>query len=128
MDHVEAYLLSTEKAIAGLASKTSGLDQEEAKQRLARHGANQLTGKKKASPVVIFFRQFLNPLVYILVAAASIKAFVKGPFDALVIVGVLLFMAIRAERLQVQGSEQDGSVILWILQTLNPMFLLLLTM
>jgi Ca2+-transporting ATPase len=94
MDHAEAYLLSTEKAIAELVSKTSGLDPEEAKQRLAQYGANQLTGKKKASPVVIFFRQFLNPLVYILVAAASIKAFVKGPFDALVIVGVLLFMAI----------------------------------
>jgi Ca2+-transporting ATPase len=94
MDHAEAYFLSAEKAIAELVSKTSGLDHEEAKQRLATHGANQLTGKKKASPVVIFFRQFLNPLVYILVAAASIKAFVKGPFDALVIVGVLLFMAI----------------------------------
>lgn len=94
MGLTQAYLLSIEKVMAELASKTSGLDPEEAKQRLARYGANQLTGKKKVSPVVIFFRQFLNPLVYILVAAASIKAFVKGLFDALVIVGVLVFMAI----------------------------------
>ncbi|MFA6600579.1 MAG: HAD-IC family P-type ATPase [Candidatus Omnitrophota bacterium] len=94
MTDQEVYLLTTEKALGQFASKTSGLDLEEVRKRFAQHGANQLTGKMKASPVVIFFRQFLNPLVYILVAAASIKAFVKGPLDALVIVGVLLFMAI----------------------------------
>jgi Ca2+-transporting ATPase len=61
---------------------------------VAQYGANQLAGKKKISPALVFFRQFLNPLVYILVAAATIKFFVKGPLDAAVIVGVLLFMAI----------------------------------
>jgi Ca2+-transporting ATPase len=94
MSTAEAYELSAARVIEEYASRTSGLDHEEAKRRLARHGANQLTGKKKISPAVVFFRQFLNPLVYILVAAASIKAFLKGPLDAVVILGVLLFMAI----------------------------------
>ncbi len=94
MNGNESYLLTPEEAVSRLGARTSGLSAEEAKGRLSEYGPNQLVGKKKTSPVVVFFRQFLNPLVYILVAAASIKAFVKGPFDALVIVGVLFFMAI----------------------------------
>lgn len=94
MSHQDYYLLTTEETFKRLGSKNTGLDPEEVKKRLREYGPNQLAGKKKASPIVIFFRQFLNPLVYILVVAASIKAFVKGPFDALVIAGVLVFMAV----------------------------------
>ncbi len=94
MTEQAVYFLTTEKALEQLRAKTSGLDSAEAEDRLAQFGANQLTGKKKISPAMVFFRQFLNPLVYILVAAATIKFFVKGPLDATVIVGVLLFMAV----------------------------------
>lgn len=89
-----AYQQEVEQVLLQLGSQVSGLRDEEAKARLAQQGPNQLKGKKKVTAVVLFFRQFLNPLVYVLVAAASIKAIVKGPVDAMTIFAVLLFMAI----------------------------------
>jgi Ca2+-transporting ATPase len=43
---------------------------------------------------MVFLYQFANPLVYILIAAAAIKAYFKGPIDAAMIGAVLMFMAI----------------------------------
>jgi P-type Ca2+ transporter type 2C len=91
---MKPYNFISDAVFEELESRPGGLTFEEAKERLNHFGPNKLEGKKKASVIVIFFRQFLNPIVYILVAAASIKAFVKGPFDAMAIVGVLFFMAI----------------------------------
>jgi magnesium-transporting ATPase (P-type) len=43
---------------------------------------------------MLFLQQFANPLVYMLIGAAGMKAYFKGPVDAAVIGAVLLFMAI----------------------------------
>jgi len=83
-----------ENILADLNVSRQGLSDAEASERIKINGFNLLESRDRPTPLSIFFRQFLNPLVYILVVAASIKAFVKGPFDALVIVGVLMFMAI----------------------------------
>ncbi len=90
----EAYKHRSEELISALYSSVLGITETDAHERLQRYGSNELQGKKKVTAIVIFFRQFLNPLVYILVAAATIKAVVKGPVDALTIIAVLLFMAI----------------------------------
>ena len=89
-----AYKMSADEVISALTSSISGLSEQEVSRRLIQYGPNKLEGRKKASAITLFFRQFLNPLVYILVAAATIKAVVKGPLDALTIAGVLLFMAV----------------------------------
>jgi Ca2+-transporting ATPase len=91
---MNAYNLDIEHVFSELKSSSNGLSAAEAAGRLDTDGFNLLVSRDRPTPLSIFFRQFLNPLVYILVVAASIKAYVKGPFDALVIVGVLLFMAI----------------------------------
>ena len=91
---MDAHRFSPDKVIAEFNSLSGGLSEKMAKDRFLQYGPNQLIGKKKITAVVVFFRQFLNPLVYVLVAAASLKAIVKGPLDALTIVAVLLFMAI----------------------------------
>jgi Ca2+-transporting ATPase len=83
-----------EELLTELSSDRKGLTEKDAFERSAQYGFNVLEPRDRPTPLSIFFRQFLNPLVYILVVAASIKAYVKGPFDAFVIVGVLLFMAI----------------------------------
>lgn len=91
---MELYKLDVDEALKTEGSNIAGLSMEEAVSRFSKYGPNRLTGRKKTPIIVKFFEQFLNPLVYILAAAASIKAFVKGPVDAMVIVGVILFMAI----------------------------------
>ncbi|MBF0385464.1 MAG: HAD-IC family P-type ATPase [Candidatus Omnitrophica bacterium] len=91
---IDAYRKDIDKVFSELKSALPGLKEKEAQERISTHGTNQLTGKKKITAVFILFRQFLNPLVYVLVAAATIKAIVKGPLDALTIFAVLLFMAV----------------------------------
>ncbi|MFA5261251.1 MAG: HAD-IC family P-type ATPase, partial [Candidatus Omnitrophota bacterium] len=91
---MNTHNLDIEHIFSELKTAANGLSATEASHRIGSHGFNLLESRDRPTPLSIFFRQFLNPLVYILVVAASIKAYVKGPFDALVIVGVLLFMAI----------------------------------
>ena len=91
---ITAHNLEIENVFSEMKTSAKGLSSEEASQRIHSSGLNLLESRDQPTPLSIFFRQFLNPLVYILVMAACIKAYVKGPLDALIIVGVILFMAI----------------------------------
>lgn len=89
--------LQGDEALQTLGSRHSGLSETEAEARLLQYGANELKGKKKAPTVLVFLRQFLSPLIYVLIAAVVISFVVQHYIDALVILGVLLrvvFMAI----------------------------------
>ncbi|HNX16606.1 MAG TPA: cation-translocating P-type ATPase [Bacilli bacterium] len=50
-----------------------GLSTEEATKRLVTHGYNRLTEKKKKSIFAVFFSQFNDPMIYILLAAALLS-------------------------------------------------------
>ncbi len=67
-----------------------GLSQTEADILLRRHGRNELP--KPAAPgfLAVFARQFLSPLIYILVGAAVVSAVVSDLKDAIFIAAVLL--------------------------------------
>ena len=87
-------MLSSVEILTELKSSRSGLSDSEAKERLSRYGLNQLQRRKKASPVVVFLRQFLSPLIYVLLVAALISLLVEHYMDASVIFGVLILNAI----------------------------------
>lgn len=88
------YNLSSEDVLAELKARCSGLTGVEAGTRLLHYGPNALAKKKKASPLVLLFRQFLSPLIYVLVIAVIISAIVGHFIDAGVIMGVLLLNAV----------------------------------
>jgi len=99
------YNLTFEQTLSSLNSHRHGLSDDEAKKRLEQYGYNELKAKKKTLPIVVFFRQLLSPLIYILVAAAIISILTQHYLDAWVILGILLANAIigfiqetRAER------------------------------
>lgn len=71
-----------------------GLDTFEVHHRLERFGRNVLTPRQKMSPLVRFFLQFHNPLIYILLVAGTITLFLKGMVDASIIYGVVLVNAV----------------------------------
>lgn len=75
-------------------SLTSGLDSEEVKKRQQEYGLNELTEKKKKSGWVIFFSQFNNFIIYILIAATIISAISKDWVEAVVILIILIINAI----------------------------------
>jgi len=87
------HKLSPEEALAELNSREDGLEQAEAELRLAQHGSNVLKGKPKPPAILVFAKQFLSPLIYVLLAAAIISLVVGHYIDAVVILGVLLLNA-----------------------------------
>lgn len=66
---------STDAALAALAATAQGLTQAEAEQRLAAHGPNSLPTPPAPSALMRLLRQFNNLLLYVLMAAATVTAF-----------------------------------------------------
>lgn len=88
------WALTPEQVLDAATTHRDGLDSSTAARRLADHGRNVLTTTDREPWHSILLQQFANPLVYILIGAAAVKAYFKGATDALVIGFVLLFMAI----------------------------------
>lgn len=85
--------LTQDDALKKLQSRAAGLNADEVAVRLAEYGPNVLETKKKPSIAMMFLRQFLSPLVYVLIFAALIKFAVGGYLDGIVILSMLLLMA-----------------------------------
>lgn len=71
-----------------------GLNEAEAQQRLEQYGSNRLTPRRGKSPLRLLLEQFHQPLVYILIAAATVTTFLQEWVDSSVIFGVVLINAI----------------------------------
>ena len=71
-----------------------GLDDFEAKKRLQSFGPNVVSAKGGVPPWKRFLEQFHQPLVYILLAACVVTAFLNEWVDSSVIFGVVLIKAI----------------------------------
>lgn len=92
------YQLTTEQTFKKLGSGEHGLSSAEAEDRLRQYGYNELAFKKP-SVIMRFLRQFHNPLVYILMAAAAMTTALtmRGEdmmADTIVITGVVLLNAV----------------------------------
>ena len=84
--HEVVLLLETEVA--------TGLTTSAAEARLRRFGPNLLPEAEVSGPVVRFFRQFNNPLIYVLLAAGVITLLLGDGVDSAVIFGVVLVNAL----------------------------------
>ncbi len=73
-----------------LQSTPEGLSGEEARQRLARYGANHLKPGKKSDPFTLLVSQFKSPIILILLFATGMSFFLHDPVDASIILGIVL--------------------------------------
>lgn len=85
---------TSEKVMSLLQSTQQGLTQEEAKIRQQRFGVNRLSPPKTRSAWVRFLLQFHNVLIYVLLAAALVTAFLQQWVDTAVIIGVVVINAL----------------------------------
>lgn len=69
---------------------SNGLTAKEAQEKLRQCGLNALPETKPTAFGLIFLRQFLSPLIYILLIAALVSVFLSDVTDALFIAVVLL--------------------------------------
>ncbi len=86
----EPWSIDTAALLACLDASSEGLTESEARQRLQRHGPNQLAEKAPRPAWRKFLDQFRSLLVLILLAAAVLAGAVGDLKDALVIVFVVL--------------------------------------
>ncbi|MEM5793461.1 MAG: HAD-IC family P-type ATPase [Candidatus Aenigmatarchaeota archaeon] len=84
------HTLSSDDVIKELRSRKSGLTEDEVKRRIREYGYNELEKEKKVSLFNIFFRQFLSPIIYVLLFAALISFLMHEYYDVLVIIAVLI--------------------------------------
>ncbi|SME98260.1 ATPase, P-type (transporting), HAD superfamily, subfamily IC [Tistlia consotensis] len=88
------HALSAEEAAGALGCGLGGLSAEEAAARLARIGPNRLPEARGPGLAVILLRQFMSPLIYLLVAAALVSLAIGHLSDAFFILVVLLVNAV----------------------------------
>jgi len=75
------HTLSPDETLRRLNSRAEGLSSEEAAERIKTHGLNELRREKTTTPATIFFRQFKDFLILLLIGAALISA-VIGVWEA----------------------------------------------
>ena len=76
--------------MASLGSSQTGLSEEEACSRLARHGPNSLAGPRGGHAPTLLLRQFSSPIVLILVGAALLSFGLASVTDGLIILTIVV--------------------------------------
>ena len=88
------YQLSSDSTLERLGSSADGLSNQEAAERLANHGANELEDRGGRSSLQIFLSQFRDLFTVILIVAAVISAFLEDWIEAVVILAIIVLNAV----------------------------------
>jgi len=88
------HAITNEDVLKQLGSGEKGLNDPEVSQKLQEFGRNELKGKMKLNPFLLFVRQFLNVMILVLVVAAVISFFIGEPSDTIVIAVIVVLNAI----------------------------------
>ena len=89
-----AHSLDVASALAAVDSSQDGLSTEEARRRLASHGPNRLPEPERDGAIKRFLKHFEDILIYILLAAATLKAAMGEWIDFWVILAVAVINAV----------------------------------
>lgn len=89
------YKKSTEEVFQELhVKRDTGMTEQEAQKRMQQYGPNRLATSRKKTWVARIFAQVNNVLIYVLIIAAVVSAFVGEIADALIIGLVVLINAV----------------------------------
>ena len=86
----DPFAAAPDSVLRLLGTSERGLTNEQARERLARFGANQLRAKKHATGLVLLLRQFTSPIILILIGAAVLSMFLRDMTDAAIILTIVL--------------------------------------
>ncbi|MEK6969725.1 MAG: calcium-translocating P-type ATPase, SERCA-type [Nanoarchaeota archaeon] len=88
------HALSTEETFKQLKSSEQGLTAHEAELRLHQYGLNELKAEENARFLKILLRQFISPLVWILVVALIISIALNQIADSIIIAAIIILNAL----------------------------------
>jgi len=104
---IEYSVLSKTDVFKVLETSKDGLSNEEAGLRLVRYGPNTISKKKEMSVVFEYFSHFKNPLVIILLAAASISAYL-GELRNLPIIGTMVIASVTLDFFEEHSANNSA--------------------
>jgi P-type Mg2+ transporter len=84
------WSLPADRVLQQLNSSANGLSDRDAKQRLAKYGANSLTQKHKSNTLTLLLNQFKSPIILILMFAAGLSIFLRDATDAIIILAIVI--------------------------------------
>lgn len=87
-------MTSLDKIFKKYETGVNGLSQEEVNNRLTKYGKNELKEDEKDHPIKLFFMQFVDILIALLIVAAIAAFFVGEVVDSLVILIVVILNAV----------------------------------
>ncbi len=104
------YQISKEEALKKLETNESGLSEERAAENLGKYGKNELAEGKRKSPVRVFFEQYRDFLVIILIIAAVISGILGDIESAAVILVVITINAILGTVQHLKAEQSLNSL------------------
>ncbi len=69
----------------GFSTNINGLTEEESKKRLIEYGNNSFHNREKPKFLLLFLKQFLSPLIFLLIGAAILTSFLSEWINTIVI-------------------------------------------
>jgi Ca2+-transporting ATPase len=88
------YNKTKEAVLAELGVTEAGLSVKEAAERLAKFGPNELQEKAKRTPLAMFFDQFKDFMIIVLIGAAVVSGVIGEPVDTIAIVVIVALNAL----------------------------------
>ncbi len=88
------YTLKVKETLQTLKTGYDGLSKEEAENRLAKFGRNELEEKDRKSPFILLLKQFTSFLELLLIAAAIISLIMGDYVQAIVIIAVIIMAGV----------------------------------
>lgn len=108
--------LSSKEVLTKLnANPEDGLTEKEAQKRLIFYGQNVLKVKKRLGSLRLLLSQFNNPLMYLLIFAATLSLILYDRTDALIILSIILISAFLSF-IQERGALKAMEKLLEIVQ------------
>lgn len=99
------HSLPIEAVYKELESNENGLKSSQVKEKLEKNGFNELEIKQKRTAIQMFFEQFKNVMIIILLIAAVVSAFVGELVDSAVIMILVLFNAILSTVQELKAEQ-----------------------
>lgn len=109
------YKKQIEEIYQELNTNINGLKETEAKKRLEVNGLNIISDKSSKPLITVFFKQFQNPIIYILAFAAIFSLIIGEYIDALFVIIVVLMDAILGT-IQEWRAEKSAESLKKIIQ------------
>ena len=106
----DVYQQSTDEVMQKLGVTDQGLIQESVQERRQEYGFNELEEGKRKSTLEVFFEQFKDFLVIILLVAAVISAFLGELESTIVIMVVVILNAILGTVQHVKAEQSLNSL------------------